>query len=111
MNLRQKNKRLKRDNRLMKDIIENSPSMQELYDRYNKPLNITTTTMRFKKYISRRCSSPYEQTDPALLKEEVTRDILEGVKKHIIYETYPNGYTMMPEIVASIYIGVGDDYS
>ena len=111
MNLRQKNKRLKRDNRLMKDIIENSPSMLELYDRYNKPLSVTHTTMQFKKYISKRCSSPYERIDPVLLKEEVTRDILEGVKKHIIYEIYPNRRTMMTDIVASIYIGVGDDYS
>ena len=40
--------RLESDNDLMRRIIADSPTMQELYDLYNKPLNVQHTTMSFQ---------------------------------------------------------------
>ena len=42
--------KLKFDNALMRQIISNSPTMQELYDLYNKPLNVIHTTIPFREY-------------------------------------------------------------
>ena len=51
MNARQTKKRLKSrirelegDNNLMRRIIADSPTMQELYDLYNQPLNVVHTS-------------------------------------------------------------------
>ena len=62
MNARQMKKRLKKqidkiqsDNRLMRNIIADSPTMQELYDAYNKPLkNVVHTTMQFQEFRAKR---------------------------------------------------------
>ncbi len=61
MNARQTKKRLKSriralesDNNLMRRIIADSPTMQELYDLYNQPLNVIHTPLqhyRIKKAI------------------------------------------------------------
>lgn len=57
MNARQIKKRMKRqieslesDNDLMKRIIADSSKMQELYDLYNKPVNVQHATMPFQEF-------------------------------------------------------------
>lgn len=111
MNARQTKKFLKKqisklqsDNNLMHRIIADSPKMQELYDAYNKPLNVTHTTMMFKEYRSKRYFEPYDVRFIPLLKQELAKDLFEGIKEHITYET--DAECMAQTITASIFIGV-----
>lgn len=113
MNARQTKKRLKKqinklqsDNDLMRGIIADSPTMQELYDLYNKPKFITHTTMTFQEYRSRRYLSPdrpYDAGFIALFKQELARELFEGIKEHITYEV--DAECMTPTITASIFVG------
>ena len=55
MNARQMKKKLKKqidklqsDNDMMHNIITDSPTMQETYDRWTQPLNVVHTSMRFQ---------------------------------------------------------------
>ena len=113
MNARQKTKKLKKqigtlesDNNLMRRIIADSPTMQELYDAYNKPLNITRTTMEFQEYQSKRFLSPDKPYDAgiiAILKQGLINDLVEVIKESITYEV--DTECMTPTITASIFIG------
>ena len=113
MNIRQMKKCLKKqiaklqsDNDLMRRIIADSPKMQELYDVYNKPLNVTHTTLPFQKYHSKRFlppDRPYDAGFIALFKKELASDLFEGIKEHITYEV--DAGCMTPTITASIYVG------
>lgn len=113
MNARQTKKRLKlqidklqSDNSLMRRIIADSPTMQELYDLYNKPLNVTHTTMQFQEYRSRRFLPPDKRNDAgfiALFKRELEEDLFDGVKDNITYEV--DAECMTPTITASIFVG------
>ena len=114
MNARQKAKKYKKkinalesDNNLMRRIIADSPAMQELYDAYNKPLNITHTTMQFQKYQSKRVlyypNDPNNTTIIAILKQELAKNLFEDIKENITYEVDAEGLT--PTITASIFIG------
>ena len=113
MNARQKKKqlkrqidKLKRDNELMREIITDSPKMQELYNLYTKPLNVTQTTMEFREFKTRRFLPPDRPDDAVLItffKREAARDLFETVKDHIEYKL-EKGYTGQA-ITASIIIG------
>ena len=113
MNARQTKKRLKKqidklqsDNDLMRKIIADSPKMQELYDVYTMPLNITRTTIPFQEYRSRRflpSDRPYDAGFIALFKRELAKDLFEGIKEYITYEV--NAECMTPTITASIFVG------
>ncbi len=115
MNARQKAKNLKKkintlnaDNDLMHRIIADSPTMQELYDAYNKPLNITHTTMQFQEYRSKRFLSPdrpYDAGIIAICKQGLAKDLFDVVKENITYEI--DAECMTPTITASIFIGIG----
>ena len=113
MNARQTKKRLKSkiknlqsDNNLMRRIIEDSPTMMELYDLYNKPqLNITT--MQFQEFRVRRaipfymadCNGIVEHT-----KQELAKQLLfEGVDNYITYNVESEGN--LTAITASIFVG------
>ena len=114
MNARQKAKKYKKkinalefDNNLMRRIIADSPAMQELYDAYNKPLNITHTTMQFQEYKSKRVlyysNDPNSTTIIAILKQKLAKNLFEDIKENITYEVDTEG--LIPTITASIFIG------
>ena len=108
MNARQLKKRLKKeiralksDNNLMREIISNSPHMQELYDKYNRPLNTTFTAMQFKEY---RTSKVVE--DPQYIelhKCELARELFDSVRQDITYEDSVEGPSTI--LVASLFVG------
>lgn len=113
MNARQMKKCLKKqidklqsDNDLMREIISNSPKMQELYDVYTKPLNCTVATMQFQEYRSKRFlppERPYDAGFIALFKRAVAKDLFEGIKDNITYKV--DAECMTPTITASIFVG------
>ena len=113
MNARQKAKKLKKeigtlksDNDLMREIIADSPAMQELYDLYNKPKFVTHTTMQFQEFRVKRMVPVYMRDLDGFIesaKQAVVKDLLEGIKENITYEV--NDKDMPPTITASIFIG------
>lgn len=112
MNARQKAKKLKKqintlayDNVLMRRIIADSPVMQELYDAYNKPINVTHTTMQFQEYRVKR-TIPVYMADLEIIgrvKQTLAEDLLEGIKDHITYKIADEGKAST--IIASIFVG------
>lgn len=121
MNARQTKKRLKKqinklqmDNDLMRRIIADSPAMQELYDAYNKPLNVTCTTMMFQEYRSKRDllldDVPYDAVSIALLKKELANDLLQEIKEHISYKAEADFKCRTQTITASIFIGIKEGH-
>ncbi len=119
MNARQMKKRLKKriqqlqsDNRLMRDIISDSPAMQELYDKFTKPVPYKISTMQFQEYRVKRTIPPY-MTDVLSLtsegviehtKQVAARELFEGIKDSINYEFGTEHF--MPTVTASIFIGM-----
>lgn len=115
MNARQKVKKLKKeinviesDNDLMRRIIADSPSMQELYDLYNKPKFVTHTTMQFKEFRVKRIINPvdYMADIEGIIeraKQALARDFFDDIKENITYEV--DDKDMPPIITASIFIG------
>ena len=97
MNARQAKKHLKKriyqldsDNKLMREIIDNSPRMAELYNLYNRPCNVTYSTMTFQEY-RLRAVIPFYVADNEDYKEHVkhslVRDLAEAIVKDIRFET------------------------
>lgn len=112
MNARQKAKKLKKeihtlksDNNLMRDIIADSPTMQELYDAYNKPKFVTHTTMQFQEYRAKRMVPVYMADIVTIgrIKQALAKDLLEDIKENITYEV--DYEDRPPAITASIFIG------
>lgn len=113
MNARQKAKKYKKkintlefDNDLMRRIIADCPTMQELYDAYNKPVFVTQATIQFQEYRSKRFLSQDDMFDAVMItmvKQALTRDLLETIKNNITYELDTEG--IAPTITASIIIG------
>jgi len=116
MNARQKAKKLKKkinalesDNDLMREIIADSPAMQELYDAYNKPVLATQTTMQFQKFRAKRMVPVYMGDLDGFIertKQAAAMDLFESIKENITYEVDAEGLT--PTITASIFIGRGE---
>lgn len=113
MNARQAKKHLKRqierlksDNRLMREIIDNSPRMAELYHLYNQPCNVTYSTMSFQEYRVRRVIPCY-MADIEEYREHIRHalvgDLAEVITKDISFE--PVEICGERAIEASIYIG------
>lgn len=113
MNARQKAKKYKKkiktlesDNKLMRDIIADSPAMQELYDLYNKPTLVTHTTMHFQEFRVKRMIPIYMADVEGIVehtKQAVAKDLLEEIKENITYEV--DTECMAPTITASIFVG------
>lgn len=113
MNARQKAKKLKKkietlesDNDLMRRIIADSPTMQELYDAYNKPTFSTHTTMHFDEYLSRRSLPPDRPYDAEIIeatKRVIINDLFEIIAENITCEI--DGESANPTITARIFIG------
>ena len=113
MNVRQTKKRLKKqidklqsDNDLMRKIITNSPTMQELYDIYTKPVNVTHTTIPFQEFKAKRIIPNYMADIEGVIehtKQAVAKDLFYIIKDNITYEVDAKNIT--PTITASIFIG------
>ena len=115
MNARQKAKKYKKmidilesDNDLMRRIIADSTTMQELYNAYNKPVFATQTTMQFQEYRSKVYLDSDILDDTGIIesvKQEIADELIEGVKENITYEV--DAGRINPTITASIFIGKG----
>ena len=113
MNARQKAKKYKKeintlesDNDLMRRIIADAPTMQELYDVYNKPKFVTHTTMQFQEFRVKRIVPVYMADIEGTIeraKQAVAKDLFEEIKENIAYEVDAEG--IAPIITASIFIG------
>lgn len=113
MNARQTKKHLKkqieriaRDNKLMREIIDDSPRMAELYNLYNQPCNVTYSTMSFQEYRVRRVIPRYMadlEDYSEHIKHALVRDLAEVITKDIRYESVE--ICGERAIEASIYIG------
>jgi hypothetical protein len=113
MNARQTKKYLKKqidklqsDNDLMRSIIADSPTMQELYDAYTKPLNVTHTTVPFQEFKVKRMVPVYMADVEGIIehtKQAVAKDLFEGIKDNITYEV--NAEPRVTSITASIFVG------
>ena len=110
--LKIKIQKLESDNRLMKQIIMNNDEMLRLYDLYNKPLNVTRTSIDVRKYKTQKVLSPYEKKylDDAVflreMKHEIARSFIDVVESNLIYEI--DEQEGMPRITATLYIGKED---
>ncbi len=117
MNARQTKKCLKKqiaklqsDNNLMHNIIADNSGMQELYDLYNKPLNVQHTTIPFQEFKAKRvipgCTGNIYQYEENIeqTKQAAAKDLFESIKEHIIYDIDAE-YMMPTTITASIIIG------
>ena len=104
--LKKQIERLTRKNKLMRDIMNDYPKMAELYDLYNRPCNVTHSTMSFQEYRVRRVIPRY-MADLEDYKEHVrralVRDLAEVIMKDIHFE--PVEICGEKAIEASIYIG------
>ena len=105
--LKKRINRLESDNDLMRSIIANSPKMQELYDLYNKPLNITHTTMPFQQFKIQRMIPDYMMVDDRIimehLKHEIAIGLVEAIKDIITYEV--DSKYGRQTITGSIFVG------
>ena len=110
MNARQMKKHLKKqiyklqsDNDLMRRIIADSPKMQELYDVWTKPLNVTHTTLSFQEFKAKRMIPVCSEELIELAKQSVAKDLFKDIKENITYEIdAEHGLT---SITGSIIIG------
>lgn len=106
MNARQKAKKLKKENDLMRRIITDTPAMQELYDAYNKPKFVTHTAMQFQEFRVKRTIPIYMEDIDGFIeraKPAFEKALLEEIKENITYEVDDDD--MSPIITASIFIG------
>lgn len=98
--------KLQSDNNLMREIIADNPTMQELYDLYNKPLNVTYTTLPFQEFKAKRMIPVYMADIDGIIehtKQAVAKDLFESIKDSITYEV--DAECMTPTITASIFVG------
>lgn len=112
MNRRQKLKRLKRDNNLMRQIIKNTPEMEGLYQAYNEPVkNITHTTMTFQRlkgYQTLPVDTDITDMDGRIIEayREVLADELCKLAKDYIHYDFNKGTYFMPRLEGSLYVGI-----
>jgi len=102
--------KLQSDNNLMQKIIADSPRMQKLYDLYNRPLNITHTTIPILEFKAEKMVPAYMANDKEsieLTKQLIAEDLLDGIKENITYEIGDTGHGAA-SITGSIFIGRKD---
>lgn len=115
MNQRQKLKKLKRDNKLMHDIINDCPAMQNLYDSYNNRLNVSVKQIPVKEYRCRRFLEPRYINNTEYIddiKKRIAYDMVEVIENNITYLIHKEMYgdDMSTYLIGSIFIadGAGD---
>lgn len=117
--LKKKIERLETKNRMLMDIIDNSPQMSDLYDRMTRPVVVQHTNVRVEKLMSQRHIVSYDDIMMYFNDPETYRDVLidrckrsleesifDKVKDCISYEIVPNGITQL--VTATIYVGKAD---
>ena len=102
-NLKKKIDKLQSDNDLMHKIIADSPSMQEQYDRWTRPLNVVHSSMRFEKFKVKRAMTCDYGIEIDYVKEMAARELLDGLKNSITYKVDTEG--PVPTLTASIIVG------
>lgn len=105
-NLKKKIDKLQSDNDLMHKIIADSPSMQEQYDRWTKPLNVVHSSMRFEKFKVKRAMTCNYGIEIDYVKEMAARELLDGIKDSITYKVDAEG--PVPTLTASIIVAYDD---
>lgn len=104
--LKKRINRLESDNDLMRRIIEDSPTMQELYDLYNKPFNVQLATMSFQEFKAKMIIPVYMKDVDGMIEHTklvVAKDLFECVKENITYKIDTEDHRML--ITGSIFIG------
>ena len=104
--LKKRINRLESDNDLMRRIIADSPTMQELYDLFNKPYNVHHATMEFQEFKSKRIIPGYMVGDERFIeytKQAVAKDLFDEIKNNITYEVDAGPIRL--SIKASIFVG------
>lgn len=105
-NLKKKIDKLQSDNDLMHNIIADSPTMQETYDNWTKPLNVVHSSMRFEKFKVKRALTCDYGIEIDYVKEMAARELLEGLKDSITYKVDNEG--PVPTLTASIIVAYND---
>ena len=108
MNQRQKLKKLKHDNKVMKDVINASPELKSMYSAFTEPMNVVYTTVQCRELRCERMVSPENPNDAgviALYKNAMADNLAEQFKKFITYKV--TGDSAYPFIEASVFVGRG----
>jgi hypothetical protein len=106
-NLKKKIDKLQSDNDLMHNIIADSPTMQETYDNWTKPLNVVHSSMRFQKFkVKRVIDTVAGIRDIEYTKHFALRELLEGIEDSITYKVDTEG--PVPTLTASIIVAYND---
>ena len=120
MNARQMKKNLKKqidklqsDNKLMFDIIADSPSMQKTYDRWTKPLNVTHSSMRFQKFKVKRIvltreNEAVDTREIECAKQLAAIELLDGIKDSDIVTYEIDTEQRFLTVTASIIVAYND---
>ena len=99
MNARQTKKLLKKkintlesDNELMKRIIADSPTMQELYDLYVKPLNLKVEhhkidTLKFERYYPEALVQQSDEYVKDILMKDLSNGLVYMLKDYATFDT------------------------
>ena len=97
MNARQVKKQLKRkieklesDNRIMKSIIDDSPAMAELYNRYTEPVKVVHIN-NMKQYRVLKRGSLLKHLDRELVRrilaEEISKELIPIIENNMKFTT------------------------
>jgi hypothetical protein len=90
----------------MRDIIADSPTMQELYDLYNRPTFVINSPIQFHELRAKRMI-PDNMTDVDVLieytKQSLANFLFKDIKEDITYEV--DTECERPTITASIFVG------
>jgi hypothetical protein len=111
MNTRQTKKKLKKqidrlksDNALMRNIIENSPKMAEQYDMWTRPLNVIQSQVHLDEYRCKRIMPlDYDEAVVEVIKHTMESEMLDLIKNNITYE-FSTEYSH-PSLIGKILIG------
>lgn len=110
MNQRQKLKKLKRDNKVMKDVINASPELKSMYSAIQKPIEVVYTTVQCRELRCERMVSPgnpYDAGIISLYKNAMADNLAEQFKEFITYKV--TGDSAYPFIEASVFVGRGKE--
>lgn len=110
MNRRQKIKKLKKENDFMRMIIKDNPEMEQTYNLWKQPLRAIQSHVKIRPYKCKRIMT-YDLMrccdGERVLREEITRCLLEAIKPEITYRLDEQGYPG-PILEGTILIGHQD---
>ena len=93
MNARQKAKKLKKDNKFLREIIYNTDELKRLYIAYTQPLEVKHTNMPIRTYGANARIEPM-LGDRAIdvAKESIIRQFAVALKEHAEWRIVGNKY-------------------